>query len=193
MYDATNQHNKSSIEELPRKWLWMLVLGLTMAVGGIYGLYKSFFMTILTVLFFGYLLLISGSFQFIHFLLQKEKSWSGKIQHCINAIIYIITGAIIIYNPFSASAAITLFIAMILLILGIIKLQYAFQKKKNGWKWINHAIAGVIDIIFTIILITKWPISGLYTIGIFVSIELLINAYFLITTALIVRKLKYQQ
>ena len=182
-------NDKYLLEELPQKWGWLLALGLLMVVGGSIGLYRVITMTIVTVLFFGFLLLFGGISQLVHAILTKENRWQGKFQHVLMALLYIVAGGLMVYNPIAGSAGLTLGMGALFFAFGLTKIRYGLQKRKNGWKWLFPVIAGIIDIIFALIIAIKWPLSGLWVIGIFVSIEMLLNGWFLIITALAVKKL----
>ena len=180
------------LEELPRKWGWLLPLGILMLVTGSIGLLQSVAMTLVTVLFFGAIILVSGTFALVQSIMAKEEQWRGKMVHVLLAVLYIGAGALILVNPVAASAALTLLLGSIFLAMGFIRIVYGFRLRKLGWKWIMPVIIGVIDILFAVILGISWPVSGLWVIGIMVSIELLMYGWMLTFTALAARKMAKQ-
>ncbi len=181
------------LEELPRRWGWLLALGILMLVTGSLGLYMSVAMTLVTVLFFGAMILVNGTFSLVQTIIDREEKWKGRLVHVLLALFYIAAGALILVNPVAASAALTLLLGAIFMAMGITRVIYGFKLKKLGWKWVWPVVIGVIDIIFALILALSWPISGLWVIGIFVSVELLMYGWMLTFTALAVRKLAKQQ
>ncbi|HHB75304.1 MAG TPA: HdeD family acid-resistance protein [Desulfobulbus sp.] len=176
------------LEELPRKWGWLLALGILMLVTGSIGLLQSVTMTLVTVLFFGAIIMVNGTFALVQTIMDREEKWRGKMVHVLLAVLYIAAGALILVNPVAASAALTLLLGGIFLGMGIIRIVYGFRLRKLGWKWIMPVVIGAVDILFAIILGISWPISGLWVIGIIVSIELLMYGWMLTFTALAVRK-----
>ncbi len=177
------------LEELPRKWGWLLALGILMLVTGSMGLVMSVAMTMITVLFFGAMILVNGSFSLVQTIVDREEKWRGKVVHILLALLYIGAGALILANPVAGSAALTLLLGSMFLAMGITRIIYGFRLRKLGWKWVMPVVIGVIDIIFALILGLSWPISGLWVIGVFVSVELLMYGWMLTFTALAVRKL----
>ena len=180
------------LEELPRKWGWLLALGILMLVTGSIGLVQSVTMTLVTVLFFGAIIMVNGTFALVQTIMDREKKWRGKMVHVLLAVLYIGAGALILVNPVAASAALTLLLGGMFLAMGIIRMIYGFQLRKLGWKWLMPVIIGAVDILFAIILGISWPVSGLWVIGIMVSIELLMYGWMLTFTALTVRKMAKQ-
>ncbi len=180
------------LEELPRKWGWLLALGILMLVTGSIGLVQSVAMTLVTVLFFGAIIIVNGTFALVQTIMDREEKWRGKMVHVLLGVLYIGAGALILMNPMAASAALTLFLGGIFLAMGIIRIVYGLRLRKLGWKWVMPVVIGVVDILFAIILGISWPISGLWVIGIMVSIELLMYGWMLTFTALAVRKMAKQ-
>ncbi len=180
------------LEELPRKWGWLLALGILMLVTGSIGLVQSVAMTLVTVLFFGAIIIVNGTFALVQTIMDREEKWRGKMVHVLLGVLYIGAGALILMNPMAASAALTLFLGGIFLAMGIIRIVYGLRLRKLGWKWVMPVVIGVVDILFAIILGMSWPISGLWVIGIMVSIELLMYGWMLTFTALAVRKMAKQ-
>ncbi len=176
------------LEELPRKWGWLLALGILMLVTGTMGLAMSVAMTMITVMFFGAIILVSGTFSLVQTIFAGEELWRGRLTHVFLALLYIGAGALILANPAAVSAVLTLLLGGVFLAMGVTRIMYGLRLRKLGWKWVMPVVIGVLDIIFALILAFSWPISGLWVIGVFVSVELLMYGWMLTFTALAVRK-----
>ena len=177
------------LEELPRKWGWLLLLGILMLVAGAVGLFMTVAVTLVTVLFFGSIILVSGTFSLVQTILDREEKWRGRMVHILLAVCYIAAGALILANPVAGSAALTLLLGGIFMAMGVTRILYSLRCRKKGWKWLGPFIIGLIDVVFALVLALSWPVSGLWVIGFFVSIELLMYGWMLTFTALAVRKL----
>ncbi|RUM40001.1 MAG: HdeD family acid-resistance protein [Desulfobulbus sp.] len=177
------------LEELPRKWGWLLALGILMLVTGSLGLFMSITMTLVTVLFFGAMILVNGTFSLVQTIIDREEKWRGRMVHVLLAVLYICSGALVLANPAAASAALTLLLAGMFFGLGGIRILHGFQLRKLGWKWVMPVLVGAVDILFALILALSWPVSGLWVIGVFVSVELIMYGWMLTFTALAARKL----
>lgn len=177
------------MEELPKKWGWMLALGILLLLAGSLGLYMSVAVTIMTVLLFGALILAGGALSLVQTIVDREETWQGQLFHVLLAVFYIISGALVLANPMAASAVLTLMLGAMFAAMGVTRLTYGFRCRKNGWKWILPIMIGLVDLIFAFILVVSWPVSGLWVIGLFVSVELLMYGWILTFTAIAVRKI----
>ncbi|WP_457577506.1 HdeD family acid-resistance protein [Desulfomarina sp.] len=177
------------LEELPKKWGWLLALGISMLVAGSIGLVMVVAVTLATVLFYGGLLLVGGVFALVHAVRTKEDLWHGKMGHILTALLYILAGVLVLMNPVAASAVFTLLLGGFMLFIGALRIAYGIRCRKNGWKWLLPTLMGLINIIFAVIIASSWPVSGLWVIGLFVSVEMVMNGWLMVLTALAVRKL----
>jgi uncharacterized membrane protein HdeD (DUF308 family) len=172
---------------LRRNWGWLLTLGIVLILLGTAGLYMLVALTIVSALWFGALLLAGGIFQGIDAF--RERDWGGFALHVLIALVYIVTGAFVIYDPVAASLTLTLFIAASLLVAGVLRIVMAFRIRPAGGWWLA-LVAGLVSIGLGIMIFAGWPASGLFVIGLFVAIELLMQGFACITLALAARTMK---
>jgi uncharacterized membrane protein HdeD (DUF308 family) len=170
--------------ELKRNWGWLLGLGIFFVILGCIGLGMVVGLTLASILFLGVLLIIAGFSQFIDAF--KAKGWDGVVWHAFVAILYIIGGCLVIYDPFFVSAIITALMAGVLIVIGITRFFMVFQLKDTPGKfWL--LLAGIIAIILGVIILIHWPISGLWVIGLFIAIEMIVDGWAYIFLALSIR------
>ena len=171
--------------DLKRNWGWLLGLGILFVILGCIGLGMVVGLTIASVLFLGILLLIAGISQVVD--VFKSKQWKGAAWHALIAILYIIGGGIVIYDPLLASTLITVLRAWLLIIIGISRLIMAsVLREAAGWGWI--VLAGLTSIVLGILILLQWPYSGLWVLGLFIAIELIVNGWTYIFIALAIRR-----
>ena len=66
---------------------------------------------------------------------------------------------------------------------GIVRSVIAFQHRgTGGWVW--ALLGGIVSILLGIMILAKWPVSGMWIIGLFVAIELIFNGWSQIMLAL---------
>jgi uncharacterized membrane protein HdeD (DUF308 family) len=160
--------------EVQKNWKWLLFLGIAFLILGIIGLSRAFTLTIASVYFFGFLILIGGAIQLFDSF--KCKGWKGIIWHLIISIIYILVGIQIIVRPLVASTMITLVIAIGIILVGILRVVMAIQHRGlSNWGW--PLFSGIVSILLGLIIAARWPVSGLFVIGLFVAIELIIHGW----------------
>jgi uncharacterized membrane protein HdeD (DUF308 family) len=177
------------MEAISSNWGWMLALGIIMLVLGIIGIGATFTMTVVTVTFFGFLVLIGGAAQFVDAI--RFRDVKNPIAGILIALLYIAVGYIMVRNPMLASATLTLFIAWALVAIGVMRIYVAFRMRGvSGWIW--TLIGGIAAIVLGIMILNNWPESGLWVIGMFVSIELIFNGWSMIMISLAAKKMGQQ-
>lgn len=168
-----------------RNWGWLLGLGIVFEVLGFLGLGMVVSLTLVSMFFMGALVLIAGVSQLVDAF--KSKGWQAVIWHFLIAMLYVFAGCLIIYDPFLASTIITVMIAWILIVIGVTRAFMAFSlRHSEGWVWL--LLAGIASLILGIMILTQWPLSGLWVIGLFISIEMIVNGWSYILLALAIRK-----
>jgi uncharacterized membrane protein HdeD (DUF308 family) len=187
---ATDEATISSLRdtvfgELKKKWGWLLALGVLLIVLGTVGLWMSFAMTLATVIMFGALLMVGGVFQLLNAF--QIKSWKSVLWHVLIALLYIAAGIVIFTDPVFASLSLTIALAWILIAVGLLRILMALQlRPASGWVW--PLVSGVISILLGAMILAQWPTSGLWVIGLFVAIEMIVNGWSSVFIALAARK-----
>ncbi len=170
--------------ELKKNWGWLLAFGILSIVLGTIGLGMTFGLTLASVLLFGVLLIIGGVVQI--FDAFKCKGWKSTLWHVLIALLYIGAGAMMVADPILASATLTLFLASILVAVGVMRIFMAFQMRPaKGWGWL--LAGGIVTILLGGMIISGWPMSGLWVIGLFVAVELIVNGWTSVFVALAAR------
>ncbi len=172
--------------ELKDNWGWLLALGILSTLLGILGFYLTFAFTLASVLLFGFLILAGGVLQLIHAF--NCKGWKSAFSHGLIALLYVMAGILIMLDPVLVSSLFTLMLGGILIAAGTLRILMAFQHRRVADAWYWPVLSGVVSMLLGGMIIAQWPLSGLWVIGLFVAIELLINGWTLIFVALAARK-----
>ena len=168
---------------------WLLFMGIVMVILGFIGLSMEVALTITSLMFFGFLVLFAGVAQFIH--LFTDHGLSHKAWDFIIALLYAAAGIVMILYPAASAVWFTVVIAAILVIAGVVRLLIAVEMKNTtikGWGWV--LLSGLISILLGGMIFSAWPVSGLWVIGMFIAIELLLQGFTLISIALAVKSAK---
>lgn len=174
----------SGIEELRRKWGWLLALGVALIALGCIAIAFSVAATVASVLVIGVLLAIGGVLEVVYAFWQRR--WSGFFIDLFVGLLYVAAGALLIAHPLFGAAALTLMIALFLVIDGVFRIAVALMYRYHNWGWL--LLNGIIALVLGIMIWAQWPLSGLWVIGLFVGIELLFNGIWLATLALAARQ-----
>jgi len=175
----------TGIEQVRKHSTWFLVLGIALVIIGMIAIGSAVEMTIISVLFFGWLLIIAGAFEVVHGF--RHRPWGGFFINLLGGVLYAVAGLVMIMNPARAAVTLTLLIAIILIIAGLFRLFVAFSTPLHhrGWLILN----GAISILLGIMIWDAWPVSGLWVIGLFIGIDMIFDGWTEIMLALSVRRL----
>ena len=163
-----------AFNELQHHWGWLLGMGIVLLLAGFVGLGMATGLTLVSMYFFSVLLIISGVSHFVDAF--KYREWKGAVWQIFIALIYCIAAIEIAYNPFLASTVLTAIFAWTFIILGVARLAMLFSiKRTQGWGWLFFA--GVTAIILGVLILMQWPMSGLWIIGLFIAIEMIVSGW----------------
>ncbi len=115
----------SGIDEVRKHSTWFLVIGIALVILGMIAIGYAVEMTIVSVLFLGWLLIIGGIFEVIHGFSRRQ--WSGFFINLLAGVLYAVAGVVMIANPALAAVSLTLLIAIILIVAGLFRLVVAFS------------------------------------------------------------------
>jgi len=174
-------HDLNYIKE---RWGRFALLRATMLVAGLIAVICTTTTTLVTVMFLGWVLLISGGVQLIETF--GVRSWSGFLVHLIAAILQLVVGVLLVTSPGENALMITLIFAMFLLVGGLFRMIAGFTMPMLGGA---VALSGAISFILGLMIWRRWPDSGLWFIGFFVGIDLIMHGASWLAFALRARSL----
>ncbi len=170
---------------LKRNWGWLLGFGIVFLILGCIGLGMVVGLTLVSMFFFGALLILAGISHIVD--VFKHRGWRGITWQALIAILYLAGGCVVLYDPFLASTLITALLASILIVIGITRIILSItMKESSGWGWL--VLAGLTAILLGVLILLQWPISGLWVIGLFIAIEMIITGWTYVFIAIAVRQ-----
>jgi uncharacterized membrane protein HdeD (DUF308 family) len=176
------------MQELHQYSGFYLGLGIALVVLGIIGIVWSVTVTLVSVVFLGVLLIVGGVVQAGHAF--GSRSWSGFFTHLLAAILYVVVGCLAVTRPAIGAISLTLLLAAFFLVGGLYKFFGALFTRFPSWGWVM--LNGVIEVILGILIAAQWPISGLWVIGMFIGIDLLLSGWSFIMLGTTTRSLLSQ-
>jgi uncharacterized membrane protein HdeD (DUF308 family) len=166
----------------PHWWLF-LALGLVSVLVGMLAISSAFVATLASVVVFGVLLLIAGAAEVVHAVVVRNLK--GFALHLLAAALYLFTGLFMLEHPVRAAAVLTLLLGASFLVGGLLRILFSFAVQFPGWPWV--LLNGVVDLILGGIILTDWPGSSLWVIGVFVGIDLIFHGWSWVILATTVR------
>jgi uncharacterized membrane protein HdeD (DUF308 family) len=137
---------------------------------GFFALADKLVSTAAIATFIGIILMFGCAFQLIK--LFTIQGWQNHLWYILVSLAYGVAGYVFLAHPFKAAIAFTLFLGWAILFGGIFRALLAFKLRHHrGAAWILFSAA--ISIILGGLIISQWPATGLYVLGLFLGIELI--------------------
>lgn len=174
LYDKSElTHYFKNIDTARKNWSWFFALGVLLVLLGIGIASSAFYATLFSVFILGIFLFSAGIIQFTQAFLARK--WSGLFLSLLLGALYLITGLLCITKPAAAAISITLWIAALCLIAGLFRMIAALLVRFDQWGWVFFN--GAITFILGIIIYSDWPVSGLWVIGTFIGVDLILSGW----------------
>ena len=170
---------------LQAKWGWFLALGIVLALGGALAVAVPAVSTFAASVVLGIVLSLAGIVKMVQSLQVKE--WSGFVWQELTGAVEVVGGILIYFSPLKGALAITLLIALVLLVHGLLQIALAVKvRNEDGWHW--FAVSGVVALAASAALALKLPYTRTYEPGIVAGISLLVAGAAYIAIALTLRR-----
>ncbi len=161
------------IEEVRAHRGWFLFMGVALIILGTIAIGSAEIMTMVSVIFLGWLLIFAGLFEVVHGFARR--AWGGFFVNLMGGLLYAVTGLLMVSHPGVAAVTLTLMIAMVLIVAGTFRIFVAFSTPMHhrGWLVLN----GAISLFLAFCIMSSWPVSGLWVIGLFIGIDMIFDGW----------------
>ena len=150
---------------------WLMVLGTLLIILGCMAMASMFAATIVSVYFVGVGMLVAGAAQIG--LAFRSKSTIAVLGWITMGVLYACAGAVAILDPLVAAGVLTLLLGASLLVSAMARLVLSLRMKAaSGWMWVS--LSAVVTGLLGLAILVQWPLSSLYMLGMFLSIDLLL-------------------
>jgi uncharacterized membrane protein HdeD (DUF308 family) len=154
--------------DLGRNWGWFLVLGIALGALGVLGIVYSTTATVASMYFAGGVLLGAAVIECVNAIMVGK--WSGFFLHLLAALLFGVTGFLLLRNPLISAEGITALMGAFFIVGGTFEVIAPLFMGLPDAVW--HVLNGAVSIILGILVLAQWPVSGLWVIGMFVGIDL---------------------
>lgn len=191
MADTLEKDMQQVADEVRANWGWLMAMGLALTALGAVGLYMAGALTVASLWWFGVLTIAGGVATLVDAF--RAEGWRAKLWEMLIAVIYVAAGIVMLLNPGASAVWFTLFIAAFLFASGILRIITGFQIREQvkGWGW--TVFGGVASTVLAIMIWAQWPVSGLWVIGMFIAIEMIMQGTSMISIALAAKASKDRQ
>ncbi len=181
---ATDMPSAPVLECPTGRWWVCALLGAVLAAMGLFVLFNVVAASIVGAIFFAAALIVGGAFQIGHGFFAE--GWTSKVLSIIVGILFVLGGALLLTNPLATSLGLTLGIATILAVSGIVRLVLAYRHW-GDYGWVLLA-SGLLGIVTGVVFILGFPWSGLIVPGMLLGIDLIFHGASWLTLGLAVRR-----
>ena len=159
--------------QLPIRWKPLLTLGIVLIVFGTLALVASFVTTLVSVLSFGWLLLVTGAMETVYAF--RKTGWTGTILHVVNGALSVVAGFLLLMNPAAGAVVLTLLMAMFFLIGGLFRVVISLVTNLPHRGWV--LLSGGVTLLLGIFIWRQLPGAAVWLIGTFVGVDLIMTGW----------------
>jgi uncharacterized membrane protein HdeD (DUF308 family) len=170
-----------------RHWVLFLIQGIIMVVLGALAAMAPVIATLAVTIFAGWLFLIGGVAGLAGmFTAQRVPGYWWTL---LSSLLGILVGMYLIWRPFQGMFSLTLVAAAYFAAHGIAQIFIAIEHRRMLPSWVWMAVGGVVDLLLAAIIISGWPGTADWTLGLLFGISLFMWGISFVMTAIACRAL----
>lgn len=170
---------------LRAKWGWFVALGLLLLACSFVAFANLFIATVVSVYYVGILMLLGGVVHLVH--AAQVRGWEHVLFWALSGLLYTLAGIFAFINPLLASAVLTLFLAVALVVAGVFRIWIGRRLKPvRGWGWM--LFGGVVTVLAGFAVVLGWPINSLWILGLFLAVDLCFQGVTLVAFGMGIRR-----
>lgn len=153
-----------------------MVFGIVLVSLGVFAVMAPLFSGIATAVLVGMLLVAGGIVESI-FAFQAPSFGKGVLRFLFGALA-VVAGVVVLSQPGRGLGALTIILAVYFIASGIVDIVLAFKlRPEDGWGW--ALFSGIVTLLLAALIIWQWPVSGVWAVGIYVGVRLLMHGWML--------------
>ena len=166
---------------LQKHWRWFFVSGMLTLVLGTLAIIVPLRASLAFDIGIGAIFACVGLIQTLHSFWSR--GWGGFYFESIGGLLYLLVGIMLLGNPGAGVKTVTLLLALLLIMQGMIQFILSSelkQKLSKGWMFTS----GVAAVGLGVLIWSQWPSGALWLVGLFIGIHLLLRGWSIVTIAL---------
>lgn len=151
---------------------WWTIGGIIALIGGFMALFNPFAASFAADFIAGFAFLIGGIFQIVA--MFSTKGAGNKILLGLFGVLSVVAGWILLQNPLQGVLTLTVAVALVFIVAGIVRFFLAFQLRGTGGFWLV-LISSIISVILGGYILSQFPESSAFTLGTLLGVELIFD------------------
>jgi uncharacterized membrane protein HdeD (DUF308 family) len=161
----------AGLDKIHDSWGWFIALGIALIVLGGVCIAGDMTATVVTVLAFGWLLIMGAVVALIQAF--QVRTWSGFFLFFLSALLRGFTGYLLVRYPIAGEYGLTLLLASFFIVGGVFRAIGASALQFPQWGW--AVFSGIVSVALGVMLLTQLPTSSLWFIGMAIGIDLIFD------------------
>lgn len=170
---STHAMDAPAVPERPHRRGGFVVLGAGLILLGGGAVVAAVTTTLVTVAFLALLALAGGIAQAVHAFRYRKRGWRSFVPELLSGLLYVLVGALLLVHPLKGALALTLLIAAVMTTTGVARIAWALLTRLPGSG--VGAAQGALTLLMGVLLWLGWPGTGVWAIGAFVGLDLLLD------------------
>jgi uncharacterized membrane protein HdeD (DUF308 family) len=153
---------------------WSIVWGVLLIIFGMLAVGSPFLATVAFGVAIAWLIVFAG---IVHLVLAFHAHGAGSIiWKLLVGLAYLCFGVYLIIHPLLGIVSLTLVLASLFLIEGVLNIVLFFQMRSTrGSSWV--LIDGIITLLLGLLIYVQWPSSSVWAIGTLVGVSMIISGF----------------
>jgi uncharacterized membrane protein HdeD (DUF308 family) len=163
-------------------WVLFAVQGVLLVILGGLAIGVPVLASVAVSVFIGWLLFFAGGMRAVSLLRAPHAPgyWSSLLLAIVTAIL----GVVLALFPIEGAFTLAMLLTAYFIVHGAGSFAFAFSIKADTGRWVLLILSGLIDLVLAGLVIAGWPSTGIWVLGLYVGINMLLTGFALIFAAL---------
>lgn len=163
-------------DALSARWGLLMFQGVALIVLGVLAIAAPMLATIAVEIYFGWLFLIAGVVGLVA--MFHADDIAAFLWTLVTAALSLATGILLLYHPISGTVTLTLALTAFFIAEGVFQVVSSLAYRKalpSTWGWL--LASGVADLVLAAIIVSGWPLSATWVLGLLAGVNLLTTGW----------------
>ncbi|WP_322866721.1 HdeD family acid-resistance protein [Aquicoccus sp. G2-2] len=156
----------------------LIVIGVLLALGGIFAFANPLAASIAVTTLVGFAFLVTGAIQ--AWAAFDGRAPGGRFWHGVSALMGIVAGVWLLANPLQGMVSLTLLLGVVFLVTGVLRIGLGFRIGQTQAKTLL-ILSGIAGVVVAVLIFSDFEQAATSFLGILLGVELLAQAFALIT------------